>query len=346
MRALTEQERDVVKNLEKDLSANYVKSILENKLHEVGIPETKMSVKLFTLENIEKKKNTKTKRDDWIGFYKAMSQFHSQPIMYYSITNVYVALKEFGAILDTDNYDTIKREVLLNVVDTICHEYGHVIEEFLHVNHRRHWGEGPKAEQMEKETAFEYKEFYKNFDDNEEFAELFGITIARDNPLSDYEGLQGVVNYFKRNLFTEESLEWINNPKEIRDVYVEFQKDSGMDKFFDEEGMALLGTSKQMCERMKKVIEKKLVNFSVDIIKCSKPLNIENLGCEEVKFAEYVHYVLGVNNPNRKFFFDMASEHSFGKEIMDEKMLNDLWGSTIVIENENLSKKTRKPKIS
>ena len=339
MRALTAQEKEIIQRLEKDLSASHIKSILENKLHDVGIPETKMSVKLFSLEDIEKKKKSKTQRDDWVGFYKAMSQFHSQPIMYYNIANVYTALKEFGAILENDGYETVKGEVLLNVVDTICHEYGHVIEEYLHVNHRRHWGGSPKAEEMGKETALEYKKFYENFDDNEDFAELFGLTIARGNPLSDYEGLQDVVDYFKRNLFTEDSLEWISNPKEIRDVYVEFQKDNAMGKFFDEEGMALLGTSKQMCERMKKVIEKKLDNFSVDIIKCAKPFNIEKLGCEEVRFSEYVHYVLKVNNPRKEFFFDMASEHSFGKEIMDEKLLKELWGSTIILENEKVIKK-------
>lgn len=335
-----------IKKLEEEFTPKYIKGLLLNLLHDVGIPEVNIQVKLYNFEQ-----NEKNKKEDVLGWYKSLSQFRSVPIMYYNITSIVKALEEYSLIDKDEDYESLRVYVKDSIMDTICHEYGHVIEEFLHFNKNRVVSSSDKNDNLKIETEVEFKKFYNNFlprngfPANEVFAEDFGIHLASKIPFEECEGLIDMVEYYKRNLFNESALKWISQPKHIRDLDTIFQEDKWMDKFYFE-GMAYLGASKDICERFIKVVNKKNPEANLTLVKCSEPIDLNLLGCDEVKFPLYSHYVVKINDEkNGVSYLDFASEHSFGKTYLSKDDINSLWTKVKEIEPEVKKVKSKKVKI-
>lgn len=337
---------DKIKKLEEEFNPKYIKGLLLNLLHEAGIPETNIQVKLYSFE-----KNKKENKDGILGWYKSLSQFRNVPIMYYNITGIVNALEEYNLVDKDEDYENLSVYIKDSIMDTICHEYGHVIEEFLHFNKNRVFSSNEKNDSFKIETDMEFDKFYKNFlprngfPANEVFAEDFGISLSNRIPFEEREGLVDMVEYYKRNLFNESALNWISQPKHIRDLDTLFQEDKGMEKFYFE-GMAYLGTSKDICERFIKVVNRKKPETNISLVKCSEPKDLNLLGCDEVRFPLYTHYVLKVNDKNKGVsYLDFTSEHSFGKTYLSEEDMNKFWGKISVIEPDVKILKNKKLKM-
>lgn len=320
-------QKKVIKQLEEDFNPKYIKKKLLDCLHEAGIPERNIQVKLFPFE-----KHEKNKKKTALGWYVSNSQFKSAATMYYSVKNIVDALSEIEA-LNIENYNTVKERVHDVIMDTICHEYGHVIEEIVHFNNRRKFQDSEQDKKLKAEQI--YLKFYESFDTherfpaNEVFAETFGVSLSNGYPLDEVEGLQDVIDYYNEEIFYDIDLIWVKQPKYLRQLDLLFINDKAIGKFY-EDGIGYLGMSKHACERLIKVAQSKLPEVQVELVKCSLPKNLELLGCDEVRFPQYVHYVVKAKNPMSQDyrFFDLMPEQSFGKAYMAEEELNELWGKT------------------
>jgi hypothetical protein len=76
-------------------------------------------------------------KEDWLGLYRHRSQFSSKPIMWIN-QNLPAMAREAGV---TDRFDEM-------LVDTILHEYGHVVYEFAELRGRPTWMNNPTARRL------------------------------------------------------------------------------------------------------------------------------------------------------------------------------------------------------
>lgn len=194
-----------LEELKKDLTASFLKEELLKRLHEVGIPEFDISVRIAS-------EKTSIRKKHFLGFYRSMSQFFSKPYINISLINIYKKLLDDGNIYQEDSYDLVRSEVKEHMIDTVCHEYGHVVEEFLHISyrdkdHRNH----SDSEKLEIINTF--SNFQRDFDDNEDFAEQFGLWLAGRCNFTNEESLFNIYDFFIRKNFLPESVECVKRSR-------------------------------------------------------------------------------------------------------------------------------------
>lgn len=170
------------------------KKLLIGILEDAGVPDTSITLK-----------EPKESKNNWLGWYRGKSQFGRNAIIYLDI-NAHVK-----ALEDSNSPKEMLEKV---IIDTLLHEYGHVIEEFITVDSIR------------KNDKTILNEINSNFDDMEDFAELFAKYINQDSYLR-YEQevvFKKVISYYKEEVFTEEAINWVNQPSWKRELDVLIKK--------------------------------------------------------------------------------------------------------------------------
>lgn len=154
-------------------------------LHDNGIPELDITLKEY-----------RNNPNESLGCYKSMSQFRARPIICVDIE------LHKKTLIELNDFDDIKYQE--SVMDTLAHEYGHVIEEFIRINKSKDNGQ----------EAF--KRLTGNFDDMEDFAELFGQWLNGKKSflsLSQEKTIHELIEYYNQETFTPESLVWVKQEK-------------------------------------------------------------------------------------------------------------------------------------
>lgn len=178
----------------KEIDLKELKKQLINLLHENGIPEFELTLKDF-------KNNTK----GYLGAYKGNSQFTSRIIVKLDVQN------HINTLEDLDNFTptTLKESIM----DTLMHEYGHAIEEFVQMDAKR--TQASPASLLLKDK----------FDDMEDFAEGFARLLNRPWMLneSQKEDYKTIVDHYIKKAFTPESVNWVKQEKWKRtlDLFLE-----------------------------------------------------------------------------------------------------------------------------
>lgn len=170
-----------------------IKPLFVTKLHDVGIPEFNITLKAF-----------KSNPDGVLGCYRALSQFRKNPIVTVDIARHEEILKEEE--LD-GGYMFTEESLKLNVMETLLHEYGHIIEEFIHVDAR-----------TEKNTKF--LEMLEKFEDMEDFAETFARwKNSRESISKEKESIfNQIINHFVETVFEPEAVAWVRQEKWKREL--------------------------------------------------------------------------------------------------------------------------------
>jgi hypothetical protein len=175
---------------EKDLlDFKVLKQDLLQLLHDHEIPEFNLSIKKF-----------KSNKDECLACYRALSQFRDKPIMTLDVEQHKKSLEEEGIY----NIVSLKNHVM----DTLGHEYGHIMEEYVRV------------------AAFETKDktlvtkILDAFEDYEDFAEGVGKWMNKQfyNTDKQVEVIKEVVKFYVDNVFLPESIEWVRQEKWKREL--------------------------------------------------------------------------------------------------------------------------------
>lgn len=312
-----------LKELEKDLTASFFKEKLLNRLHQIGIPELDIRISIESESSSDKHQNR-------IGFYRQRSQFLSKPYMVLSLKNTYRSLVDYGHINNFSSFEDVKTNVVENMIDTICHEYGHVIEEYLNVNYMR---ENSRDPNLEINKVF--KDFKNDFEDNEDFAEQFGLWLSRRDIMSDENALAKVYNYYCKEVFSEYALEWVKLPKFQRDIVFILDNDKKMAKW-DVISDDMVGQSLKVSQDIIKTLKNS--SFETKLIKVSFPKNYNSFNLEDIKFENYSHNIVKISNDEQVWYLDLLYEHTGTKKFMTQEDLDLVWGSINEIENSNKKK--------
>lgn len=132
------------------------------------------------------KGGTDAPRDQkWIGMYRGGSQFNrtnSGAIFWLNANIPKIVAEDYDPDLDRE----FEIEVMHAIIETLHHEYGHVIEEYV----RYHPDHIP-----------ELTELIKGFSDMEDFCETFGRTLSGSDP--DWGRIKPVITQWIRVLSGE-----------------------------------------------------------------------------------------------------------------------------------------------
>ena len=145
-------------------------------LHNIGIPEVDVTLK-------EYKKNPK----QYLGCYRSMSQFGSRPIICID-TEIHTKI-----LKEQDRFSEL--ELKNAVMETLLHEYGHVIEEYIRFDARTN----PNKTIINKLNTFE---------DMEDFAESFARWVTgRESYFEDEVKLfKELIDFYVNKVFSPESV--------------------------------------------------------------------------------------------------------------------------------------------
>ena len=216
---------------EKEMDLKKLKKELISLLHENGIPEFELTLKDF-------KNNTK----GYLGAYKGHSQFTSRIIVRLDIQNHITTLQNLNNFSPT----TLKESIM----DTLVHEYGHAIEEYVQMDEKR----------MKASSASLLLK--NNFDDMEDFAEGFARLLNRpwmlnENQIDNYKT---IVNYYVQKAFTPESINWVKQKKWKRTLDLFLDKNEKSYAHLDS-----LEGSFSCCRQVSESIGQRLANMGEDV---------------------------------------------------------------------------------
>lgn len=315
-----------LKQLREEINAPYFKAVLLEKLHSFGIPESAINLRIASEKTSEKKQNV-------LGFYRQNSQFISEsPYMSISIENTYRALLEYSHISEDDGYDQVKNSVISHMLDTACHEYGHVIEEYLHFVSSRN--------PYDKEIQQTFQYFKDNFIDNEDFAEQFGLLIAKNDIYSDEVALKVIYDFYSKAIFPEYSFEWIKLPKDEKNMDFLIDTTKSFEKW-NEITDEMAGQSLDVCKDIVKILKAKYTDLKeIEIVRLVEPKNFDKFPLKDIQFEQYSHNVVKVTTDNGVKYLDFLNEHTGVKKYQteDEVLLN--WGKIQSLETKMKKRKT------
>jgi hypothetical protein len=243
-----------------------IKEELISELQNIGIPEFKLTLKNY-------RKNPK----GYLGCYRSLSQFRGNPI-------ICIDIEKHAEEISKDYMLTPER-LKENVMETLFHEYGHVIEEFIR---KDCYGEGNR---QVLEKLYEFR-------DMEDFAESFSRWISGRDTYSEEEEtrFKDIVNYYVEKVFEPEAIDWVRQEKWKRelDFFLDHNEKS-FDKF--KTMIGAFDNCKIACEKVVKKMNHlgldikilKLIGYSGDINQTHPKW--QNIGKDNV-----IHYVLEFNN--------------------------------------------------
>lgn len=264
-------------NIENELSLKNLKSELLKILHENGIPEFKITLK-------EYKNNPKK----FLGCYRSLSQFRSNPIICIDINQHKETLKEMGEY----NEYSFKSAIM----DTLCHEYVHVIEEWI------------RFEAIEK-NGKNILEKLNKFEDMEDFAETIGKWMNGTNYLfnEQLKDVKEIMNFFIENVFEEDSINWVKQPKWKR--LLDFHLDTNENHYSKLNSME---GSFNKCKRVSEHLANKLYlldnDLNIKIIRLSgynKSLNNAHKKWKNIDPFYMIHYAVLLED---NFVIDLTSK--------------------------------------
>jgi hypothetical protein len=238
----------------------YKQQLIET-LEDAGIPDISISIK-----------EPKESKEGLLGWYRNMSQFGRSAIIYIDINAHEKALEELNS----------NESVAKVIMDTLLHEYGHVIEEFITIDSRR---------KQDKTFLDKIKE---NFSDMEDFAELFAKYINDDVFIKPNQvtAMKEVIDYYRKELFTEKAIEWVSQPRwkrELDTLMTKFQASNEKLKTSEGSFNKCLATTESLYERFSK-------NADIQILRLEGYKgNLDNAHPKWQKFKNkefIVHYVL------------------------------------------------------
>ncbi len=247
------------------MDAKFLRNELLNVLENSGIPESKALIKF-----------PKKSKNNWLGWYRNFSQFKSQPIIYIDVNQHEIALREMGEFSEQN----LKKHIM----DTMLHEYGHVIEEVVRLDATR---TGDYAVQAKIE---------KEFDDYEDFAELFAKYINKDSWISykQIEAMEFIINFYNDKVFTKEAIAWVAQPRWKREL--DFLIEShGKSLNYCESQDGAFNKCKKTCEA---VVDRLSELAGVSIVRCegyNGSLKEAHPKWNKVDSDAIVHYVLEVD---------------------------------------------------
>lgn len=282
-----------------------LKNELIGLLHEHGIPEFKITLK-------EYKNNPKGN----LGCYRSMSQFRSNPIICLDIEAHKNTLIEIG---EYDEY-RLKNAVM----DTLGHEYGHVIEEWIRWNAET----SGNKDMLNKLKAFE---------NMEDFAEEFGRWINGTGYMSTYQldAVMEIVDFYVKKLFEEESINWVRQPKWKRtlDYYLDTNEKSYA-------SYASVEGSFNRCKQVSEAMAPRLANIcdvDVKILRASGyKSSLENAHpkWKKIPHEHVVHYVVLLDN---NFVVDLTSKQfnpdNPARLLLEKKDFDNLWQEVEVYQD-------------
>lgn len=302
---------------ENKIDLKELKKELIDLLHEHGIPEFELTLKEF-------KNNTK----NYLGAYKGHSQFTSRIIVRLDVQNHINTLQD----LDNLNPTTLKESIM----DTLVHEYGHAIEEFIQMDAKRN-KESPASTLLRN-----------NFDDMEDFAEGFARLLNRPWMLNEnqVENYKTIVNHYLQKAFTPESIKWVKQEKWKRTLDLYLEKNEKSYAHLDS-----LEGSFSRCRQVSESIGQRLANMGEDV----KILRLEGYKesfekahpkWKKIGTAFAVHYVVMLDN---NWTVDLTARQ-FDPEkpkvfILIKEELEKSWNQVEVFHdyNKKLNIKTIKP---
>lgn len=301
-----------IEQLRQEVDAKYFKSVLLEKLHNYGIPESDINIRIASEKTSNNKKHV-------LGFYRQNSQFHSEsPYMSISMDNTYRALLDYDLLWEEESYEKAKKQVLSNMLDTACHEYGHVIEEYLHFVY--------KMEPNDPEVARVFKLFKEKFIDNEDFAEQFGLLIAKNDFYSDEESLKEVYDFYSKRVFPEAAFEWIKQPKDEKDMAYLIDTTKSFEKWnvvTDE----MAGQSMDVCKDIVKILKAKYKDLlNIEIVKVSDPKDCSKFPLADIQFDHYSHNLVKVTTNYGVKYLDFLMEQTGNKLFQTEVEILENWG--------------------
>ncbi len=291
-----------------------IKEELISELQNIGIPEFKLTLKKY-------KKNPK----GYLGCYRGLSQFRGNPI-------ICIDIEKHEEELQKD-YELTPKNLKENVMETLFHEYGHVVEEFIRKDSH---GEGNK---QILEKLYEFR-------DMEDFAESFSRWISGRDPYSEEEEnrFKDIVTYYVEKVFEPEAIAWVRQEKWKRelDFFLDHNEKS-FDKF--KTMIGAFDNCKIACEK----VIKKMNHLGLDmkILKLngySGDINKAHPKWQNCDKNNITHYVLEFNN---EWIVDLTakqfSESSPARLIAKKEEYIKSWSEFSITEKrqENNSKKIK-----
>jgi hypothetical protein len=250
-----------------------------SKLHDAGIPEFGVTLKSF-----------QSNPDGALGCYRALSQFRKAPIITVDIARHETVLKEDEA---DGGYMFTEELLKSHVMDTLMHEYGHVIEEFIHVD-------------ANKTKNYKYLQMIEKFEDMEDFAETFARWRNGRETLSKEQQniFNEVINYFVDTVFEPEPIAWVRQEKWKRELdYFLDHNEKSFEKYKTQEGAF------DNCRKVSYAVAERMQGkgFPVKVLRASEYNgSLQNAHPKWKKLGGFfiVHYVIEFNN---EWILDLTS---------------------------------------
>lgn len=286
------------------------KQELIDTLEDAGIPDTSITLK-----------EPKESKQGWLGWYRNRSQFGKNAIIYIDIPAHQKSLDEMVA---TEQLEKV-------VMDTLLHEYGHVIEEFITIDSQR------------KNDETFLKKIKINFNDMEDFAELFARYINNDVFIEDNQvlAIKEIIDYYKKEIFTEKTIEWVAQPRWKREL------DTLMTKFetSNEKLKTLEGSFNKCLATTEALYERFTINANVEILRLEGYRgSLENAHPKWKKFKDkdfIVHYVLKSGDNTVDLTARQFDEKDDYPKYQTVSELSNLWNEVEVFKTKTLSNRSR-----
>ena len=283
----------------------YKQQLLDT-LEDAGIPDTSITLK-----------EPRKPKEGFLGWYRNRSQFGRNAIIYLDIAAHAEELEKIDCSMPLNKV----------VMDTLLHEYGHVIEEFITIDSQR-----------KKDNNFLNK-IQKNFNDMEDFAELFAKYINDDTFISPNQtkALREVIDYYKKEIFTENAIQWVAQPRWKRELDILMTRfKSTTEKLKTSEGSfnKCLATTESFYEQFSKKADVQILRLE------GYKGNLDNAHPKWQNFKNkdfIVHYVLKSNDIAIDLTvrqFDSKEEHPKYQNVSD---LAKQWNEVEVFKTKNKS---------
>lgn len=218
-------------------------------------------------------------------------------------------------------------------METLFHEYGHIIEEFIRYDN----SEGNKKI---LEKLYEFR-------DMEDFAESFASWISKREIFFKEENnrFKDIINYYVEKVFTDESINWVRQEKWKRELDYCLDTNEKLFKKF-ETMIGALNNSKLACESLVKKMNS--LGLDIKILKLNGYLGDISLAHPNLvscKKENIEHYVLEFNS---EWIVDLTakqfSENNSNRVIDKKENYTKNWFNYYIIE-ENVTKKIKKLKF-
>lgn len=295
-----------------------LKSDLLNLLYEKGIPEFNITVKEY-----------KNNKKGFLGAYSSMSQFRSKPLIRLDVQVHTETLHEMGEYTD---YNLKK-----HVMETLAHEYGHVVEEFIKFD----------ANQNKDKTVL--NKLNSVFEDMEDFAEIFGKWVNNNDRMDSFElqVMQEIVEHYVNNVFLPESIAWVRQDKWKRELdYFLDSNEKSLTKYATAEGSFNKCTqvSEAIAQRMCKITDMdiKVVRFE------GYKGDTSNIfpKWKRIPAINMVHYAILLDN---QYVVDLTAKqfdsNADARQITHIDDINKTWNEMTVHQDYTIKKQNTKLKM-